>query len=62
MSVQFAYGLAVLSDIVLPEWISVFGHKKTPTAPAQVILTLRREEVQKAIDFQMNQKQNSGML
>lgn len=34
----------------------------TPAALAQVILTVRREEVQKAIDFQTNQQQNSGML
>lgn len=43
MSVQFPHGPAVLSDTVLPKRISVFGHEKNPTAPAQVILTVRRE-------------------
>lgn len=34
MTVQFPYGLAVLSYIVLPKWISVFGHEKNPNSPS----------------------------
>lgn len=55
--------VAVLSDCSAEMDLSLWPKKPTtPAAPAQVILTVRREEMQKAIDFQINQKQNSGVL